>query len=327
MTLLTPEDGDHEVAVSPGGRFLVDSWSRVDLAPIAVIRGIDGRVIQRLEEADISALVASGWRPPERFQVKAADGTTDIYGTLYLPSRVDSAGRYPVLDDVYPGPQANRAPFAFAAGSDAQALAELGFVVVTIDGRGTPHRSKAFHDAADRNLQSGGGLDDHVAGMRQLAARRPWMDLERVGVYGFSGGGFASARAILMYPDFYDVAVSAAGNHDQRGYVAFWGETYQGLPQGDSYAAQANPSLAANLKGKLLLAYGDMDDNVHSALTIQLVDALIKANRDFDLLVMPNRNHGFGSDPYFIRRRWDYFVEHLRRQEPPRYEIRAAGGG
>jgi dipeptidyl aminopeptidase/acylaminoacyl peptidase len=172
-------------------------------------------------------------------------------------------------------------------------------------------------------MEDAGGLEDHIAGIRQLAAVRPYMDVSRVGIYGHSGGGFASTHAILAYPDFYKVAVSSAGNHDQRGYLAAWGEQYQGLLEGDNYKNQANPGLAANLKGKLLLAHGDMDDNVHPSLTIQVVDALIKANKDFDLLILPNRNHGFTLDPYFKRRQWDYFVRNLLGAEPPQgYEIK-----
>jgi dipeptidyl aminopeptidase/acylaminoacyl peptidase len=167
-------------------------------------------------------------------------------------------------------------------------------------------------------MEEAGGLQDHIAGMRQLASGRPYMDLSRVGIYGHSGGGFASTHAILAYPEFYKVAVSSAGNHDQRSYLASWGEQYQGLLEGENYKNQANAGLAANLRGKLLLVHGDMDDNVHPAMTLQVVDALIKANKDFDLLIMPNRNHSFSLDPYFVRRKWDFFVRHLLGVEPPR---------
>jgi len=325
LRLLTPEEADHHVTLSPSGRYIVDRYSRVDLAPKTVLRDArDGRVLRTLEEADVSRLLATGWRWPERFHVKAADGVTDIYGVIYRPSTFDSTRRYPVLDEVYPGPQAIQSPTGFTPGGDARALAELGFIVVNIDGRGTPYRSKAFHDYQYGKLELGGGLEDHVAGLRQLAERRPYLDLDRVGVYGHSGGGFMSARAMMLYPDFYKVAVSSAGNHDQRGYISLWGETYMGLPVAHRYDAQSNASLAKNLKGKLLLAFGDLDDNVQPALTVQLIDALEKANRDYDLLIVPNANHGFAlTSTYFMRRRWDYFVTHLLGQAPPpNYEIK-----
>jgi dipeptidyl-peptidase-4 len=344
MELLTPEDADHSVAYidmgskanaflskfSPSGRFFVDTYSRIDLVPVSLLRDADGRVVQELEKADIEPLLATGWKWPERFTVKARDGTTDLYGVIYKPSNFDPAKKYPVIDGIYPGPQITRTPKSFGADMfsvyefcEDVTLAELGFVVINIDGLGTPFRSKAFHDFCYGKMEDAGGLEDHISGIRQLAAGRPYMDVSRVGIYGHSGGGFASTHAILAYPDFYKVAVSSAGNHDQRGYLAAWGEQYQGLLEGDNYKNQANPGLAANLKGKLLLAHGDMDDNVHPSLTIQVVDALIKANKDFDLLIMPNRNHGFGLDPYFTRRKWDYFVRNLLGAEPPQgYEIK-----
>ena len=323
IELLTPEDADHNVVCSPSGKFLVDCYSRLDLPPKSELRSADGKLLKVLEEADIADLLSMGWKFPERFKVKAADGVTDIYGMIIKPLGFDPEKKYPVIDAIYPGPQIIRTPPSFNTLFASwlwqpQALAELGFVVVTIDGRGTPFRSKAFHDFSYKNFKDGGALQDHIAGFRQLAATRPHLDLSRVGIYGHSGGGFASTRAILLYPDFYKVAVSSAGNHDQRGYNAGWGEKYQGLLEGDNYLDQVNARLAANLKGKLLLAYGDMDDNVHPALTIQVIDALIKANKDFDMLVLPNGNHGFGDAmPYFERRLWDYFVRNLRGEEPP----------
>jgi len=249
---------------------------------------------------------------------------TDIYGAIFRPSTFDAAKKYPVIDAIYPGPQIIRTAKSFPLDQDAGfwywdpiSLAQLGFIVVTLDGLGTPFRSKAFHDVSYGKLEEADGLEDHMAGLKQFASKYPWMDLSRVGIYGHSAGGFASTRAMLAYPGFYKVAVASAGNHDQRINIALWGEKYQGLPNGDNYRDQANASLAQNLKGKLLLAYGDMDDNVHPAMTIRLVDALIKANKDFDLLVLPNRSHSFENDPYFIRKRWDYFVEHLLGVKPP----------
>jgi dipeptidyl aminopeptidase/acylaminoacyl peptidase len=263
-------------------------------------------------------LLATGWKWPERFSVKARDGVTDLYGVITRPSNFEASKRYPVLDDIYPGPFNIHTPKSFPPGDwHPQAIAQLWFVVVIMDGLGTAFRSKAFHDFSYGNMGDAGGLEDHITGLRQLAARYPYLDLNRVGIYGISAGGYASARAMLAYPDFYKVGVSASGNHDQRRYLADWGEKNQGLLAGDNYLNQANTKLAGNLKGKLLLAYGDMDDNVPPALTIQLADALIKANKDFDLLVLPNRGHDLRPDPYFIRRQWDYFVKHLLGQEPP----------
>ena len=345
LELLTPEDADHTAAdiswtkdafelaprFSPSGRYFVDTYSRVDLAPISVLRTTDGRLVRELERADVEPLLASGWKWPERFTVKARDGSTDLYGVLYKPSTFDPAKKYPLIDGIYPGPQSTRTPVSFGTDvlsifdfSEDTALAELGFIVINIDGLGTPLRSKAFHDFGYGKMEEAGGLEDHIAGIKELAASRPYMDLGRVGIYGHSGGGFASTHAILAFPDFYKVAVSSAGNHDQRSYLACWGEQYQGLLEGDNYKNQANAGLAANLKGKLLLVHGDMDDNVHPAMTLQVVDALVKANKDFDLLILPNRNHSFGLDPYFKRRRWDYFVRNLLGAEPPPgYEIKA----
>lgn len=348
--LLTPEDADHGISFSPSGAYFVDTYSRVDLPPISALRSADGRLIATLETADVSALTELGWRFPERFTVKARDGVTDLYGVIFRPTTFDPAQRYPVLDGIYPGPQTIRAPKVFGGGEAGarnfwqdQALAELGFIVVNIDGLGTPYRSKAFIDVAyGRQFGEAGGLEDHIAGLRQLASRDPSLDLERVGIYGHSGGGYASARAMLRFPDFFKVAVASAGNHDQLGYSADWGERYIGMPDGDNYADQGNIALAGNLRGKLLLVHGELDDNVHPGLTLRLADALIAANKDFDLLIIPFTNHGFFdlrrgrkaadrfislSHPYFIRKRWDYFVQHLLGAAPVAgYAIRPPSG-
>ena len=319
VTLLTPEDADHEVTVAPSGRWFLDRASRWDQPPVTRLRSMDGRTTLELERATISALHAAGWRAPERVKLLAEDGKTDIYGNLYYPARFDPSKKYPVIEEIYPGPQQNQAITYFtASGISAQPLTQLGFAVLQVDGRGTPFRSKAFHDYSYGRLETGGGLEDHVAALHQLAARYPWFDTSRVGIFGHSGGGFASTRAMLLYPNVYKVAVSSAGNHDQRGYLALWGETYQGMPQGNNYLAQANPLLAANLKGKLLLMTGDLDDNVHPMLTMRMADALIQANKDFDLMIVPNTNHGSAGSLYFQRRRWDYFVKNLMGIEPPK---------
>lgn len=333
--LLTPEDADHAIRFSPCGAYFLDTYSRVDLPPTTVLRAADGREVARLEEADASLLLEAGWRLPERFSAKARDGVTDIYGVIFRPSSFDPGQSYPVIDNIYAGPQVNQAPTSFADLArgratgfwQAQALAELGFVVVMIDGLGMPGRSKAYHDVSYRNLADG-GIPDHIAAIQQLADRYPSFDTSRVGIFGHSAGGYASAQAILSHPEFYKVCVSSAGNHDHRLDKASWVERYMGLPVGDHYREQANQTSAANLQGKLLLIHGDMDENVHVASTLVLVDALIKANKDFDLLIMPNRPHACGNDPYFIRRRWDYFVTHLLGATPPQgYRITGADNG
>jgi dipeptidyl aminopeptidase/acylaminoacyl peptidase len=329
-TLLTPEDADHAITMAPSGRWFLDTYSTPTTPPVAVLRDANGRVRMPLEQADISRLAAIGWHPPTPVTMKGRDGTTDIYGLMYTPSRLDSAARYPIVDYIYPGPQSGSVgPRSFTpARSDHQALAELGFIVVAIDGMGTPGRSKAFHDTYYGRMGDN-TLPDQVTGIRQLAARYPWIDLDRVGIWGHSGGGFAAAGAMLRYPDFFKVGIAESGNHDNRNYEDDWGERYQGLlvrgDDGDNYAAEANQTHAANLKGKLLLAHGGMDANVPPYNTYLVVDALIKANKDFDLLIFPNAGHGYGRDSqYMMRRRWDYFVRHLLGAEPPReYEIGA----
>lgn len=325
VQLLTPENADHEVSLSPSGTYFVDNRSRLDALPVTVVRRSDGTLVREVQRADASQLFAMGWRYPVPFTVKARDGVTDLYGVMYRPSRIDPARTYPIIDNIYPGPQTgpigNRTFASAIRGSNA-GLAELGFFVIELDATGTPFRSKAFHDSYYGNLGDN-GIADHVAAIKQLAARDPRIDVGRVGIYGHSGGGFSSTDAILRYPDFFQVAVSGAGNHDNRSYDYTWGEKYQGLlthnaDSTDNFDAQSNARLAANLKGHLLLMYGTMDDNVHPVNTQSLINELIKANKDFDVVVLPNRNHGFASEPYAIRRTWDYFVKHLLGVEPPR---------
>ncbi|HHW03356.1 MAG TPA: prolyl oligopeptidase family serine peptidase [Thermoanaerobacterales bacterium] len=322
LQLLTPEDAEHEVTFSPTGKYFVDTYSRVDLPPVTVLRNADGKLVRKLEEADIELLLATGWKFPERFCAKARDGVTDIYGVIIRPSNFDPSKKYPVIEGNYSGPHTIRVPKAFAGGHAKtqfwhdQALAELGFIVVSVDGLGMAFRSKAFQDFSYKNLGDA-GLEDHIAAFRQLAARYPYMDLNRVGIYGYSAGGYAAAHAILAHPDFYKVAVAWAGNHDHRIDKASWVERYMGFPVGGHYEEQANPSIAHNLKGKLFLMHGEMDENVPPAATLQLVDALIKANKDFDFLILPNGVHGSGNHPYVTRKRWDYFVQHLLGATPP----------
>ena len=326
LALLTPEDGDHSVTWSPSKKYFVDSWSRPDLPPTAVLRdGVSGKLILTLEAADISRLLATGWKPPTRISVKARDGKTDLYGLMFTPSNLDSTKKYPIVNYIYPGPQTGSVgsrSFSPARG-DHQALAELGFVVVMIDGMGTPLRSRSFHDAYYGRMGDN-TLPDQVAGMKELATRYKFIDIDKAGMWGHSGGGFATAAAMFRYPDFFKVGIAESGNHDNRVYEDDWGERYHGLlvrdANGkDNYEAEANQSLAKNLKGKLLLAHGTLDDNVPPDNTMLVVDALIKANKDFDLLMLPNLPHGYGpASNYMMRRRWDYFVTHLMGAVPPR---------
>ena len=332
LELLTPDSANHAVTLSPAGDHFVDSHSTPADPPVTVLRDMDGEVVMELERADISRLSESGWQPPVPFAVKARDGETDLHGLMYKPTHFDPARSYPVINYLYPGPQSGSVGSRSfrASRRDKQAIAELGFIVVEVDAMGTPGRSKAFHDTWYGNMGDN-GLPDQVGMIRQLAERHPWMDLDRVGIWGHSGGGFASTAAILRYPDFYRVAVSQAGNHDNRNYEDDWGEKWQGLletyPDGTtSYDNQANQLIADNLRGKLLLAHGTMDTNVPVYGTLLVVDALIAADRDFDLIMLPNRGHGFGNEPYMMRRRWDYFVRHLLGVEPPEYTIGAATG-
>ncbi len=341
--LLTAGDTHHGVQVSPTGTYMIVNASTPDQAPEVVLRDAAGALVMPLEKGDISKLVAAGWQPPQRFTVKARDGKTDLYGLMFRPTTFDPAKKYPIINYAYPGPQSGSVGTrAFvAARGDHQALAELGFVVVMLDGMGTPGRSKSFHDTYYGAMGRDNTLPDQVAGMKELAARHPWIDLDRAAMWGHSGGGFITADAMFRYPDFFKVGISESGNHDQRVYEDDWGERYQGLlhrlggnHQGgdeprDSYEAEANQTLAKNLKGKLLLMHGMMDDNVPPQNTYLVMDALIKANKDFDLILFPHQRHGFGVDgPYAMRRRWDYFVTHLLGAEPPKeYKNLAAAEG
>ena len=321
--LLTPGAAHHTVTLSPGGAYFLDNYSTPTTPPVALLRRANGEHALTLEEADTSQLEATGWQPPIPFTVKARDGVTDLYGLMYEPTNLDASRSYPIVNYLYPGPQSGSVGSRSfrTSRADKQALAELGFIVVEVDAMGTPGRSKSFHTAYYGNMGDN-GLPDQIAMIRELAGRHAWMDLDRVGIWGHSGGGYASTDAILRYPDFYKVAVSGAGNHDNRNYEDDWAEKWQGLLEENSdgttnYDNQANQLLAGNLKGKLLLAHGTMDSNVPPSNTLLVVNALIAANKDFDLIMFPNRGHGFSREPYWIRRRWDYFVQHLAGAEPP----------
>ncbi|TAF71874.1 MAG: S9 family peptidase [Flavobacterium sp.] len=325
LQLLTPEDGNHTISLSPNGDYFVDTYSQPNVAPVSVLRAATGKLITTLEKADISKLVATGWKAPEPIKVKSRDGKWDLYGLLFTPTHLDPTKKYPVVNYIYPGPQGGGVGSRnfFSARSDHQALAELGFVVVIIDGTCNPDRSKSFHDACYGNMADN-TLEDQISGMKQLATKYPFMDLGKVGIWGHSGGGYATAAALFKYPEFYKVGISESGNHENRNYEDDWGERYIGLLTKDAngksnYENQANANFAANLKGKLLLAHGGMDDNVPPYNTYLVIQALQKANKDFDFILFPNARHGFGADTfYMMRKRWDYFVTHLLEAQPPK---------
>jgi dipeptidyl aminopeptidase/acylaminoacyl peptidase len=320
LKLLTPENANHRISFSPDFKVFVDNYSKPDVPPISVLRKIDGSKIMVLEKTDISRLEATGWKPPTSIKVKSADKKWDLYGLMYSPTNLDPNKKYPIINYIYPGPQGGSVGSrSFTAGRrDHQALANLGFIVVAIDGSCNPGRSKSFHDACYGDMGTN-TLPDQISGMKQLAEKYPYIDLERVGIWGHSGGGFATASALFKYPDFFDVGISESGNHDNRNYEDDWGERYIGLLEGNNYEMQANQLYAENLKGKLMLAHGGMDDNVPPFNTYLVVDALIKANKDFDLVIFPNARHGFGADNlYMMRKRWDYFVENLLGTQPPK---------
>jgi dipeptidyl aminopeptidase/acylaminoacyl peptidase len=315
---LTPEAGNHQVTLSSGAYF-VDSYSKPDVPAVTVLRDMSGKLIANLEKTDISRLEATGWKPVTTFSVKAHDGKTDIYGLMITPSKMDPNKKYPVIDYIYPGPQGGSVgSWSFTASrGDGQALAELGFIVVEIEGTSNPLRSKSFHDMSYGNMGEN-TLPDQVTGIRQLAAKYTYMDTTRIGIWGHSGGGFATACAMFRYPDFFKVGISESGNHENLNYEDDWGERYNGLVANSNYAAQANQNLAKNLKGKLMLAHGLLDDNVPPYNTLLVIEALEKANKDYDLVVFPNSPHGYGAySPYMMRRRWDYFVKNLLGVEPP----------
>jgi len=295
----------------------------VDTPPVTVVRDWSGQELVALERADITRLEATGWTAPERFRVKAADGVTDIYGVLYKPRGFDPSQRYAVVDSVYPGPQVTRVDPCFDPGGmglDAEPLAALGFVVVALDGRGTPGRSKAFLDVSYGNLADAGSLEDHVAALQQLAESRPWMDLGRVGVMGHSGGGFAAARAVLAFPGTFHAGVALSGSHDARYIGLGWAESCDGADNPAAWERASNVEIADRLAGKLLLVHGELDDTAHAIHTLRLADALIDAGKDFELLIVPGAEHLYIDRIAYVRTRcWDFLVRSLMGVEPPAY--------
>lgn len=321
---LTPEDATHSIFM--GQEHFADTYSRVDLPPVTVVRDLEGNLIEKLVEADVSELLKAGYIIPETFTVKADDGVTDLYGILIKPADFDAKKTYPVIDYVYGGAQLYNVPREFTWDNamnreifgGLEEFAQLGFVGVIIDGRGTPGRGKAFHDFSYRNIHGCAGLDDHPGAIRRLKDQYPFLDLDRVGIWGNSGGGYATVSALFKYGDFYKVGVASSGNYDQRVYENSWTERYYGPYDSKLYEKGDITALAENLKGKLLLACGCMDDNVTIWQTFRLCDELARHNKDYDLMVLPRVNHNVPSDIYFMRRKLDYFVQHLMGQEPPK---------
>ena len=311
LTHLTPADGNHEAVFSGDGKYFVDTWSRVDLPPVSVIRSsADGSEVLKLAEADVKDLLATGWQYPEVFTAKGRDGLTDIWGIIIRPLNYDPSRKYPVIENIYAGPHSSFVPKTFRPTfGNMNSLAELGFIVVQIDGMGTSNRSKKFHDVAWKNIKDA-GFPDRILWMKAAAEKYPYIDVERVGVYGTSAGGQNSAAALLFHPEFYDVAVSSCGCHDNRMDKIWWNEAWMGWPVDQSYIESSNVENAWRLKGKLLLINGEMDNNVDPASTTQFADALIKAGKDFDYLLVPGMQHSSGGT-YGERRRQDFFVENL----------------
>jgi dipeptidyl aminopeptidase/acylaminoacyl peptidase len=321
LTPLTDVAANHTAAFSTDMQYFVDTYSRVDLAPVSELRRTsDGSLVMTVERGDLTALAAAGWRPPEVFVAPGRDGRTPIYGVVYRPTRFDPAKRYPVIESIYAGPHGSFVPKSFAAYSPLQAQAELGFIVVQIDGMGTSNRSKAFHDVAWMNLADA-GFPDRIAWHTALAAKYAWYDISRVGIYGGSAGGQSALGGLLFHPEFYRAAVAYAGCHDNRMDKIWWNEQWMGWPLGPQYSASSNVEHAGRLTGRLLLVVGELDSNVDPSSTMQVVKALLKANKDFDLLVVPGGEHNAGRGgefgAYGERKRFDFFVRHLLGVSPP----------
>jgi dipeptidyl-peptidase 4 len=329
--VITSEPAEHLVSASPCGRWFVDLYGRPDLPSVTVLRDRDGSPLLQLEEADATDLPSIGYRPPEPVTVTADDGVTQLYGSLFLPPDFDPDHLYPVLDAIYGWSTLTVVPHAFLLDTGAPvdggieiaaenmfmpaATAALGFVVLVLDARGTPYRDRAFQAPGFNDPTLSACVNDHAAAIHELAATRPWMDLTRVGIFGHSGGGHMTAKAMMLHPDLFRVGVASAGNHDMRLYHAGWADLWGATPE--ALAAKSNTALADRLRGALLLAHGDLDENVHPAQTLQLVAALIAAGKDPDLMILPGRHHDFTLDPVFLRRRWDYLARHLLGESLP----------
>ncbi len=316
LVIMTRGNGTHAIQYSPDAEFIIDTYSRVDMPPIHELRqSSNGKLICELERADWSQLQTTGWKTPERFVAKGRDDKTDIHGVIWRPTNFDPNKKYPVIEKIYAGPHGHFVPKKFSSHYSAQSLAELGFILVQIDGMGTNWRSKAFHNVCWKNVGDS-GFPDRIKWIKAAAKKYPYMDTSRVGIFGGSAGGQSSTRALLVHGDFYKVAVSDCGCHDNRMDKIWWNEFWMSWPIGPHYAEQSNVTNAHKLTGKLLLTVGELDRNVDPTSTMQVVDALIKADRDFDMLVIPGAGHGAGESKYGVRRRRDYFVRHLHGVEP-----------
>ena len=315
--LLTPEKTHHQVSFSKEGTYFVDNYSTINIPTKTVLRESNsGRILTKLTQADISEAENKGYTVPETFSLTAKDAKTTIYGAFWKPTNFDASKSYPIIDATYTGPHTQRFPKSFDNVFSNQSLAELGFIVVRVDGLGTSGRSKEFHDHSYKNM--GNNLEDHVLAIKHLAKKYSWIDIDRVGIYGHSAGGYDTGRALLAFPDFYKVGVASSADHDFRMEKAWWPEMYQGWPVDSTYHIVSNITNAASLKGKLLLAHGGLDDNVNPSATFKLAEALIHADKDFDLLILPSQRHGYQGKHrnYFTKKRWNYFVEHLGNKTP-----------
>ena len=317
---LTPEEGMHQCWYSSDYKYLVDVYSKVDQAPIAVLRDAkNGKIRMQLDKADISALLANGWKAPEVFSAKGRDGKTDMWGVIYRPSNFDPSTKYPVIEYIYSGPGDQYVPKTFSSYNWwMTSLAELGFIVVQVDGMTTSFRSKEFEEVCYKNLKDA-GLPDHIAWIKAAAQKYPYMDIDRVGIFGCSAGGQESTGAVLFHPEFYKAAYSACGCHDNRMDKIWWNELWMGYPVDESYSACSNVDNAHLLSRPLMLVVGELDDNVDPASTMQVANALIKANKDFELVVIPGAHHTMGED-FGEHKRYDFFVRHLMGITPPSWD-------
>lgn len=319
LTLLTPEAGNHELSLSPDQKYVVDNYSTPQQPTVTVLRDLKtGKTLLELSKADVSGLAGLKWTAPVEFTAIGKDNSSTIYGMLWKPVNFDPAKKYPIIDNSYTGPHGQIVPRAFSRGINVnnQALAELGFVVMMVDGLGTAGRSKAFHDYSYKRM--GYNLEDHVRAIRQLAKQNAWIDTTRVGIFGHSAGGYDAGHAMLQYPDFYKVAVASSADHDFRMEKAWWPEMYMGWPVDSTYHLQSNITMASNLKGKLLITHGGIDENVNPSATFKLAEMLVRADKQFDMLIFPSQRHGYtgAQQKYFTKKRWNYFVEHLLGQKP-----------
>jgi len=317
VTLLTTENTHHIVDFSEDGTYFVDNYSTINIPTKTVLRDSkNGKILAELTKADVSEVVSTGWQSPEVFELTAKDGETTIYGAIWKPTNFDATKSYPIIDATYTGPHTQVFPKSFDRGLSNQSLAEFGFIVVGIDGLGTSGRSKEFHNHSYKNMEN--NLEDHVLAIKHLAQKYSWINNEKVGIFGHSAGGYDTGRAMLGFPDFYKVGVASSGDHDFRMEKAWWPEMYQGWPVDETYEKVSNITNAGNLKGKLLLVHGGIDDNVNPSATFKLAEALVNADKDFDLLIFPSQRHGYEGKArnYFIKKRWNYFIEHLLDTKP-----------